>query len=232
MDIISLIHWHLPWTQNEIQWSVVKDWVLSDTHWKSMGLLEISRVTWQVYWYVVSNIMSWWAVQKRKILCTIILHSNSETCWDVKYCFIRSTIDLYVVNLHRYNVLYSIKYAHGLLCIYASLKLHWVNDSTLQWRHDGHDGVSNHQPHYWLFRRRSKKTSKLRATGLCEGIHQWPLNSPHKWPVTRKMFPFDDVIMNFRKDNLVKFVFEVICIGGITVTVSCQLLSKFICFIF
>ena len=27
------------------------------------------------------------------------------------------------------------------------------------------------------------------------GIHRWPLNSPHKWPVTRKMFPFDDVFM-------------------------------------
>ena len=41
----------------------------------------------------------------------------------------------------------------------------------LQWRHTGCDGVSNHQPHDWLlnrlFRRRSKKTSKLRVTGLC-----------------------------------------------------------------
>ena len=27
------------------------------------------------------------------------------------------------------------------------------------------------------------------------GFHQRPVNSPHKWPVTRKMFPFDDVIM-------------------------------------
>ena len=27
------------------------------------------------------------------------------------------------------------------------------------------------------------------------GIHRWSVNSPHKWPVTRKMFPFDDVIM-------------------------------------
>ena len=26
-------------------------------------------------------------------------------------------------------------------------------------------------------------------------IHRWPLKSQHKWPVTRKMFPFDDVIM-------------------------------------
>ena len=29
------------------------------------------------------------------------------------------------------------------------------------------------------------------------GIHQWPVNSPHKTPVTRKMFPFDEVIINF-----------------------------------
>ena len=28
------------------------------------------------------------------------------------------------------------------------------------------------------------------------GIHRGPVNSPHKGPVTRKMFPFDDIIMN------------------------------------
>ena len=28
------------------------------------------------------------------------------------------------------------------------------------------------------------------------GIHRGPVNSPHKWPVTRKMFPLDDVIMH------------------------------------
>ena len=27
------------------------------------------------------------------------------------------------------------------------------------------------------------------------GIHRGPVNSPYKWPVTRKMFPFDNVIM-------------------------------------
>ena len=43
-----------------------------------------------------------------------------------------------------------------------------------------------------LFRRRSKKTSKLRVAGLCEG---WPVNSLLKGSITRKMFPFDDVIM-------------------------------------
>ena len=29
------------------------------------------------------------------------------------------------------------------------------------------------------------------------GIHRWPVNSLHKWQVTRKMFPFDDVIMGY-----------------------------------
>ena len=70
----------------------------------------------------------------------------------------------------------------------------------LHWRHNDHDSVSNHQPHGCLlnrlFRRRSKKTSKLRVTGLCVGNSPGPVNSPHKGPVTRKMFPFDDVIMD------------------------------------
>ena len=39
---------------------------------------------------------------------------------------------------------------------------------SLQWRHNGHDVVSNHQ-RFDLFRRRSKKTPKLCDTGLCEG---------------------------------------------------------------
>ena len=45
--------------------------------------------------------------------------------------------------------------------------------STLQWRHNERDGFLNHQRlDYMLncwFRRRSKKTSKHRVTGLCEG---------------------------------------------------------------
>ena len=69
---------------------------------------------------------------------------------------------------------------------------------TLQWRHNGRDSVSNHQLHDCLlnrlFRRRSKKTS----LAFVRGIHRGPVNSPHKWPVTRKMFPFDDVIMKLR----------------------------------
>ena len=43
----------------------------------------------------------------------------------------------------------------------------------LQWSHKRRDGVSNHQPHHCLLKRlywcKSKKTSKLRVTGLCAG---------------------------------------------------------------
>ena len=67
---------------------------------------------------------------------------------------------------------------------------------TLRWRHNDHAGVSNHQPHGCLLNRLFRqKTSKLRVTGLCAGNSPGPVNSPHNGPVTRKMFPFDDVIM-------------------------------------
>ena len=33
------------------------------------------------------------------------------------------------------------------------------------------------------------------SLAFVRGIHRSSVNSPHKWPVTRKMFPFDDVIM-------------------------------------
>ena len=74
-----------------------------------------------------------------------------------------------------------------------------VLKTPLHWRHNDHDSVWNHQPHGCLlnrlFRHRSKKTSKLRVTGPCVENSPEPVNSPHKGPVARKMFPFDDVIM-------------------------------------
>ena len=91
----------------------------------------------------------------------------------------------------------------------------WIPRTALLWRHNGQAGVSNHQPHECLLNRpsmrRSKKTSKLRVTGLCAGnspeTGEFPAQMAsnaenvsiwwrhHEGPVTRKMFPFDDVIM-------------------------------------
>ena len=65
--------------------------------------------------------------------------------------------------------------ADARACIYI-ISTPNVYQYTLQWRHNGQDGVSNHQPHDCLlnrlFKRRSKKSPKLRATG------RGPVNSP------------------------------------------------------
>ena len=47
------------------------------------------------------------------------------------------------------------------------------------------------------------------------GIPRWPVNSPQKWPVTRKMFPFDDVIM-----HCWDYIHCVPSLGGVTATIS------------
>ena len=41
-----------------------------------------------------------------------------------------------------------------------------------------------------------KKHQSSASLAFVRGIHRWPVNSPHKWPVTWKMFPFDDVIIH------------------------------------
>ena len=79
--------------------------------------------------------------------------------------------------------------AHGLRFRARAFSGKWET----QWRHYEPNGVSNYQRFDGLLnrlpRRRAKRLSKLRVTG------RWPVNSPHKGPVTRKMFPFDDVVM-------------------------------------
>ena len=66
------------------------------------------------------------------------------------------------LNIHGRDRSY---YLHCLLVCTTTI--------ALQWRHNERGSVSNHQPHDCLlnrwFRRRSKKTSKLRVTGLCAG---------------------------------------------------------------
>ena len=40
-----------------------------------------------------------------------------------------------------------------------------------------------------------RKHQSSASLAFVRGIHRGPVNTPHKWPVTRNMFPFDDVIM-------------------------------------
>ena len=45
------------------------------------------------------------------------------------------------------------------------------------------------------------KNQSSASLAFVRGIHRGPVNSPHKRPVTRKMFPFDDVIMYWHSHN-------------------------------
>ena len=66
-----------------------------------------------------------------------------------------------------------VKWKHFPRCWPFVQGIHQSPVNSLHKGHNGRDNVSNHQPHDCLlsrlFRRRSKKTSKLRATGLCAG---------------------------------------------------------------
>ena len=44
-----------------------------------------------------------------------------------------------------------------------------------------------------------RKSHSSTSLAIVQGIHRWPVNSPHKRPVTRKMFPFDDVFMKLEQ---------------------------------
>ena len=106
--------------------------------------------------------------------CIIICRSHS--------CFISSNVVITCqgpVSIWRPS--YQVWYFHykDRLIWYkiSSIKIvrswHRLISITLRWRHNGRDGVSNHQPHHCLLNRlfgcRSKKTSKPRVTGLCAG---------------------------------------------------------------
>ena len=100
-----------------------------------------------------------------------------------------------LLTLHN-NHSYSLKNIYTFwiesVCFIPSLSLHQMWYLIITVTAYERNGISYRQPHdsllNRLFRRRSKKTSKLRAIGLCAG------NSPAKRPVTRKMSPLNGVI--------------------------------------
>ena len=79
-------------------------------------------------------------------------------------------VNFLIGHMTSFNMAPEISRNQALLRVLSGSVSFWP----LQWRHNEHDSVSNHQPHDCLlnrlFRRRSKKKSKLRVTGLCAGI--------------------------------------------------------------
>ena len=68
-----------------------------------------------------------------------------------------------------------------------------------------------------LFKFYQRKHQSSASLAFVRGIHRWPVNSLHKGPVTWKMFPFDDVIMNYKKsinrgDSIIIFASICLCL--------------------
>ena len=117
--------------------------------------------------------------------------------------------------------------------ISATIKL-W-----LQWHHNEHEGVSDHQPTivystvYSGADQRNHQSSA--ALAFVRGNHRWKANSPHKGPVTWKMFPFDDVIMRFLWPFWINIYYTINTISIVTsdyIIISCastaSLLKKYL----
>ena len=99
-----------------------------------------------------------------KITATIKITATATSLWG------------HWVILHHTNLttLSIIHLTNQTLCtFFYPVYNHIITPHPLQWHHKGHGGISNHQPQHCslnsLFRRRSKKTSKLCITGLCAG---------------------------------------------------------------
>ena len=106
-----------------------------------------------------------------------------------------------------------------LLCLFGKLNISRrtrkvnITHGPLQWRHNGRDSVSNHQPHDCFlncsFRRRSKKTSKLRVTGLCVG------NSPGTGEFPAQMASnAENVSIWWRHHAIFRVTSELLCLFG------------------
>ena len=66
-----------------------------------------------------------------------------------------------------------------------------------------------------------RKHQSSASLAFVRGIHRWPVNSPHKWPVTRKKFPFDDVIMLFQSMLPYSFTYYLPATPHLTESADC-----------
>ena len=137
------------------------------SHWRTQYKPWIIPVTKLITWYIYITIINWF----RFII--------SDSIYFIFFSLILISIQLIVFKFQCQ------------LCIYSLFSQHY-SDVIMR-------TMASQTPTFPLFTQpfiqaQSKKTSKPRHWPLW-GIHRWPVNSPHKVPVTRNMFPFDDVIM-------------------------------------
>ena len=121
--------------------------------------------------------------------------------WAIFVIFLCSWQFLYPVPVVKYAFPLSVRRLTGIYDWTHSTKKNQTKppDQRIHYIDVIMSAMANHQPHDCLlnrlFGRRSKKTSKLRVTGLCEGNSPVTGEFPAQRAIIAKMFPFDDVIM-------------------------------------
>ena len=96
--------------------------------------------------------------------------------------------------------------------IYLYIYVYYINVISLQRRHNDRDGVTSVSIVYSTicWGADKKHTKAPRALAFVREIHRWPVDSPHKGPVMRKMFPLNVVFMiiyiNRSKQPILLFV--------------------------
>ena len=148
-------------------------------------ILDVWRYSKSARWALLSTLSGQYLTSLSTYYALINKLLNVDSCWDIALtevfipkCF--AECSLHTTSFwHKNGVILTCMSVNDIkwtpLLRYS--KQHFINTQhlykALRWRHNGRDSVSNHQPHGCLlnrlFRRRSKKTSKLRVTGLCAG---------------------------------------------------------------
>ena len=118
---------------------------------------------------------SWAVVACAKFCCDVIISNWIRAKWNFHHIWIvmEKSLVKWVpdFNVNVINLSAFLRQSSYMMLGMDKVSS-WLTDvlaPSLRWRHNGRDSASNHQPHHCLlnrlFRRRSKKTSKLHVTG-------------------------------------------------------------------
>ena len=157
-----------------------------------MVILEVAThlatIQWAIYWYLVTTNSSQAIKNQRNIMNKSPSKHVVEYVWNITHtaalmCFAVVWWRLFWQIIHSY---------HTVL-------------RPLLWRHNERTDIWNHRRSIVCSTICSgadqRKHQSSASQDILRGIHRRPLNYTHKSPVTRKMFPWDDVIMQCNFSN-------------------------------
>ena len=122
------------------------------------------------------------------------------------FCYYAFNDDVYLIRMYR----------KAKKCVFGDLIIMWLHHYNHRLRHPGYcestdgfwlhcsDVIMSMMPSQFIsvaivysticWRTGQRKQWSSASLAFVRGIHRWPANSPHEGPVTRRMFPFDDII--------------------------------------